>query len=419
MHEILELINKMSPYLLLGFLLAGIMHVFVPTNLYRTYLSKNDFASVLRAALFGLPLPLCSCGVIPTAMSLRREGASKGATVSFLIATPQTGIDSILATYSLMGLPFAILRPIVAFITALFGGQLVNIFNKEEHDKTIVQNSAINEKKDTLKEKSIWKLILAALRYGFVDLIQDIGKWLLIGLFIAGLITVLVPDSFFALFSDSPLMSYLLVLLFSIPMYMCATGSIPIAVALILKGLSPGAALVLLMAGPASSMASIFVINKVLGQRTLLLYLLAIITGAVSVALFIDYILPEEWFTTSINHIETYGEHSTQYIGIICSVLLLILIINAFVLRFCKNRKHKEKEYSTTQHTIKKYKIEGMRCNHCRNNVEKAISSLSGVVEVQVDLDNAIAIVEGNILESEIISVIETLGFKVCYIKEN
>ena len=114
MYEVFELVNKMSPYLLLGFLFAGVMHAFVPSRLYRDYLSGNDFASVLRAALLGIPLPLCSCGVIPTAMSLRREGASKGATVSFLIATPQTGVDSILATYSLMGLPFAMLRPVVS-----------------------------------------------------------------------------------------------------------------------------------------------------------------------------------------------------------------------------------------------------------------------------------------------------------------
>ena len=122
MREIFELINSMAPYLLLGFLLAGLMHAFVPQNLYRRYLGGNSFRSVLNAALLGIPLPLCSCGVIPTAMSLRKEGASKGATVSFLISTPQTGVDSIIATYSLIGLPFALLRPLAALVTSLFGG---------------------------------------------------------------------------------------------------------------------------------------------------------------------------------------------------------------------------------------------------------------------------------------------------------
>ena len=131
MITILELINAMSPFLLLGFFLAGIMHAFVPNTLYSRYLAKDNFASIFWATLFGIPLPLCSCGVIPTAMSLRREGASKGATVSFLIATPQTGVDSIIATYSLMGLPFAIVRPVAALLTALFGGSLVNIFKNK------------------------------------------------------------------------------------------------------------------------------------------------------------------------------------------------------------------------------------------------------------------------------------------------
>ncbi|MCQ2221782.1 MAG: permease, partial [Prevotella sp.] len=132
MEQILDLINEMSPYLLLGFFLAGLMHAFIPGTLYSKYLSKVNFRSVIYAAMLGIPLPLCSCGVIPTAMSLRREGASKGATVSFLIATPQTGVDSIIATFSLMGLPFAIVRPIAALVTALFGGQMVNMVEGKE-----------------------------------------------------------------------------------------------------------------------------------------------------------------------------------------------------------------------------------------------------------------------------------------------
>ena len=132
MQEIFDLINEMSPFLLLGFLLAGLMHAFIPNRLYTTYLAGNSLKSVVYAALFGVPLPLCSCGVIPTAMSIRKEGASKGATVSFLIATPQTGVDSIFATYSLLGLPFAIIRPIVALVTAVFGGVLCNITSSHQ-----------------------------------------------------------------------------------------------------------------------------------------------------------------------------------------------------------------------------------------------------------------------------------------------
>ena len=407
MYEIFELINKMSPYLLLGFLFAGVMHVFVPGSVYKNYLAKNNFASVFRAALFGVPLPLCSCGVIPTAMSLRREGASKGATVSFLIATPQTGVDSILATYSLMGLTFAILRPITAFITAILGGQLVNMF-----DNNIDATTQISEKEQSRNDMTFGNRILTALHYGFVELVQDIGKWLIIGLIIAGLITVLVPDSFFSSFSDSPLLSYLLVLLFSVPMYLCATGSIPIAVALMLKGLSPGTALVLLMAGPAASAASVLVISKVLGRRTMFLYLLAIIGGAILSALLVDYLLPREWFIEPLRYVESCCDAGFPYFGFACTVLLFILLVNAFIQRRLHAAVHSHKVVESAEIPVVRFKIEGMRCNHCRANTEKAIAALPGVVEVTVELDGGIATVKGRVEPDVVIATVTSLGFK-------
>ena len=297
MKEIFDLINSMPPYLLLGFLLAGLMHAFVPATLYRRYLGGSSFRSGLNAALLGIPLPLCSCGVIPTAMSLRKEGASKGATVSFLISTPQTGVDSMIATYSLMGLPFALLRPLVALITSLMGGCLVNRFDDREEASTAEASSVIAESQ---APQPFVQRLKSALHYAFVEMMQDIGRWLVVGLVVEGLITVFVPDSFFAVFADKPLLSMLLVLAFAVPMYLCATGSIPIAVALMLKGLSPGTALVLLMAGPAVNVASMLVISKVMGRKTLLLYLLSIVSGAILFGLGIDYLLPREWFITPL-----------------------------------------------------------------------------------------------------------------------
>ncbi|MBR2300456.1 MAG: permease, partial [Bacteroidaceae bacterium] len=290
---LLDLLNEMSSYLLLGFLIAGILHEFVPQKVYRQQLSKNNFRSVLMATLIGVPLPLCSCGVIPTAMSLRRSGASKGATTAFLISTPQTGVDSILATASLLGIPFAIIRPVVAFITALIGGSIINKFDKGAEEETTIQQE--EHKHKSFKEKCI-----GALRYGFIEMLQDIGKWIVIGLIVAAIITILLPDNFFIQNSSSPILNMLLIMLFAIPMYLCATGSIPIAAALMLKGLSPGAALVLLMAGPVTNMASILVINKVLGRKTLILYLAIIIIGAFTFGIIIDYTLPAEWFTGAI-----------------------------------------------------------------------------------------------------------------------
>ena len=368
MNEVLHMINEMSPFLLLGFLMAGVLHAFVPAKFYTRYLSRGDFRSVFYAAMMGVPLPLCSCGVLPTAMSLRKEGASKGATTSFLIATPQTGVDSIAATYSLMGLAFAVIRPVAALLTALFGGQLTNWMTRgevqstkyevrsdeaEEHccchkeepkaqehcccHKEADDDHCCCHKEDAEEcgchcgdsvpeDASFMDKVKEALRYAFIYMVGDIGKWLVIGLVIAALITMFVPAEFFAVFADNTLLSMLLVLAVSVPMYVCATGSIPIAVALMLKGLTPGAALVLLMAGPAANVASILVIRDRMGGKALTAYLLSIIGGAVACGLAIDWLLPREWFTTSLMQGADCCEPTTPFQWC-CTALLAALLL--------------------------------------------------------------------------------------------
>lgn len=406
MIEIIELVNKMSPYILLGFLLAGIMHAFIPNQMYRRYLGGDSLRSVLYATLLGIPLPLCSCGVIPTAMSLRKEGASNGATVSFLIATPQTGVDSIIATYSLMGLPFALVRPVAALVTALFGGAVVTKFDKGKE-----RGSSCNSCKDCSVEQvkgSFKDKCASALKYAYVDMMQDIGKWLMVGLIIAGLITVFVPDTFFASFGDKSLLSMLLVLAFAIPMYLCATGSIPIAVALMLKGLSPGAALVLLMAGPAVNMASVLVIGKVMGKKTMALYIFSIVVGAMAFGLGIDYLLPREWFTEPLRLIHSCGEGGVQYFNTGCSIILLMLLANAFRLRRTNKTDKVEK-----MENLKVIRIKGMSCNHCKASAEKAVKGVAGVEDVQLDLASGQATIKGNFSMTEVIKAVEEIGFEV------
>ena len=431
MEQILHLINEMSPFLLLGFLLAGLMHAFIPGQIYSRYLAKPTFSSVLYAALFGVPLPLCSCGVIPTAMSLRREGASKGAVASFLIATPQTGVDSIIATYSLMGLPFAIVRPIIAFLTALFGGQMVNAVEdpspalpregeESQHNKPVEAHCECgcghNHAHSHEHEHSFIGKIKEALSYAFLEMMEDIGKWLMIGLIVAGLITVLVPDSFFEVFKDNSLASMLLVLAFAIPMYLCATGSIPIAVALMLKGLTPGSALVLLMAGPACNMASILVINKVMGRKTLITYLASIIAGAVGFGLVIDHLLPREWFIPTIAPSAECCHEETSLFSWICTGVLMLLLINAAWHHYHGGHHHchdKESCDTTTKNHDMEITIKGMNCNHCRANAEKAILACNGVTSASVDLASGKAQINGNADLNEIRSAVEALGFSV------
>ncbi len=229
LNEFYFLFIEMAPWLLFGFLFAGILHVYMPKGSVQKYMGGKNIKSVIYAALLGIPLPLCSCGVIPTGISFYKEGASKGATVSFLISTPQTGVDSILATYSLLGLPFAILRPIVAVFSGILGGVISNNGSSAQISQD-VKDEVFPEEKQGNKFKIM-------LHYAFNEFLMDIAKWLIIGLAIAALISMLLPADFFALYLDNELLSMVIVLAASIPIYVCATGSIPIAADLMMKGL--------------------------------------------------------------------------------------------------------------------------------------------------------------------------------------
>ncbi len=421
---LIMMLAEMAPYLLLGFFFAGLLRAFVPKSIYRKHLAPRNMKSVVKAALLGIPLPLCSCGVIPTSVGLRREGASHGACTSFLIATPQTGVDSIAATYSLMGLPFAIVRPIAALFTSMFGGWLVNKFAHEDEtlsEETTKETAECNC--DQHPSPSFWNNFISAMRYAFVEMLQDVGKWLVVGLLIAALITVAVPNEWLAALHDYKLLNMLIVLAVAIPMYVCATGSIPIAVSLMAKGLTPGAALVLLMAGPAVNSASMLVVGKVFGRRTLRLYLTAIITGAVVFGLCIDYLLPQQWFKVS-GMIMSGGHcaHCLSTMDWVWMAIFLLLLVNAFVDRLRHSwmlRREKSKEEGGKQNIkdgdtasdITIYDVKEMACNHCKANVEKIISGIAGVESVEVDLVKGIAYVHGQHDHSEVERQVTANGY--------
>lgn len=398
----INMLCQMAPYLLLGFMMAGVLHVFVPANFFERHLAKENFKSVLLAALIGVPLPLCSCGVIPTAISLRKDGASRGATVSFMISTPQIGVDSIIATYSMMGLPFAIVRPLAALLTSIAGGAVTTWLSKDE---IVVRQNCSCETKENTRNRFVMFL-----KYSFIDLVQNIGKWLVIGLMIGTLITILVPDSFFTDLNLPSIVTMLIVLLIAIPMYVCSTGSIPIAAALMLKGLSPGAALVLLIAGPGVSVASLLVVGKSLGKKQLLFYLGSIILGSMICGLFVDNFLPREWFAiTSLcetsGHCASHAGVSASWFEIVSGIFLVLLLINAFMLKFFK------KEETVNENQVV-YRIDGMSCNHCKNSVEKAIKALDNVEDVEVILGKKEAVVTGKPNDEIVKKTVEELGFE-------
>ena len=395
--SLMNVVCEMAPYLMLGFFIAGVLHVFVPQRFYANYLSRKNKLSVVWAALLGIPLPLCSCGVIPTAIGLRNEKASKGAIASFLIATPQTGIDSILATFSLMGLGFAIIRPMAALITGVCGGLLVN---RLVHEDDITEESVSSCQVES--GNRIWRI----LKYAYYDMLRDIGLRLLIGLVVAALIQVAVPDEFFLSFGSQPLLQMLVILIIAIPMYICSTGSIPVAAALMVKGLSPGAALVMLMAGPAVNLASILVVHKSMGRRFTSVYLMTIVGFAVLFGLLLN--------ATGINFTTGAQEACCMNTSalpspfkIVCATVLTLLIIFALMMKLFSRFSDKK----TLDPDVTVYRVEDMHCSHCEAAVVRAVEEVPGVEKAKASASANTLTIKGPATEDAIRTAVEGIGY--------
>ena len=406
------IVFEMAPYILLGFLFAGLLNEFVKPRTMARHLSGSGLLPVIKAAALGVPLPLCSCGVLPTAVSLRRRGASRAASTSFLIATPQTGVDSIAATYSLLGLPFAMIRPVAALVGAVAGGWAVGRFGGEEKAASDEESCcAVGEEEASSGDASPGRRLLRAVRYGFVDMVGSVGGWLVIGLIVAALITVTVPGSFFTALSDNRLLAMLAVVAVAVPMYVCATGSIPIAMSLMMKGLSPGIAFVMLMAGPAANFASVMILSRTSGRRATAIYIASVVATAIGFGLVIDCLLPQSWFALPMSG--SGACHSAEAIGWfpkVCGILLTLLLgYTLIVQRLIRRRRNKNIEKQMN----KDYRIKGMNCPHCSATVERTIRGLEGVEEVSVDLAKGVAHVKGSVDDEVLARAVELAGFSV------
>jgi len=406
---LIELTTEMAPYLLLGFLFAGLLKVFLPQNMMAKYLGKSSFKSVLNASLLGVPLPLCSCGVLPAGISLYKNGASKGAAVSFLTSTPQTGVDSILVTWSMLGLPFALIRPVAALFTGITGGLLTNKLEKEKSPTDEPHNEF-----EAVKQKPSLK---AVLYYAFVEMMADIAKWLVIGLLIAAFISVIIPDNFFQEFHINGFLGMLIILVASIPLYICATSSVPIAAVLLLKGLSPGALLVFLMAGPATNAATMTVIGKNLGNKTLWIYLSSLIAGSLLFGLIIDHFLPGSWFlpVSMITHGHTH-ELLPQWLEIGSAIILTLLLINSFIqqYKFKMNTKKQETKAASFSMDVPDMviNVEGMTCEHCKAKVENGLRGQDNITNAVADTENDLVKIYGNHLDAgDLGKIVTELGY--------
>ncbi|MEJ6475152.1 SO_0444 family Cu/Zn efflux transporter [Pseudoalteromonas piscicida] len=393
-----------APWLLLGLVLAGLLNVFIPKDLLQKHLGKEGFWTTIKAALIGAPMPLCSCGVIPAAVGLRRAGGSKSATTAFLVSTPETGVDSISVSYVLLGPFMAVIRPIAAVASAIAAGLLVgsekddkpttvkDLHNADETEsccsstkgaeskpqptksccesKPVAMQSASTsccataepqlamagvgggccetatpatsscceatadtssccEPSSAAETQSVFAKIIEAVKFSCNKLLSDTAVWLLIGLFFAALVQTFVPESFLSQWGDG-ILAMLAVILISIPMYICATASTPIAAGLLMAGVSPGAVLVFMLAGPATNIATIGVVGKELGRRAVFAYL----GGVIGVALFFGYLT--DYLVTTYGFVVTpmIGEEHevlphwlTVSMGMLLAALLLRLAI--------------------------------------------------------------------------------------------
>lgn len=330
--EIWHTFDEAALYILLGLFVAGLIQMFLNKDMIARHLGKKGIKSVILAAIFGVPLPLCSCGVIPTAVSLRKNGASKGAVLSFLISTPETGVDSIAISYALLDPIMTIFRPIAAFITAVIAGIVENVFGRKDIEEALQKTNTCEscgcDEDECHREHGIIGRFKYGMRYAFSELLGDIAKWLIFGIVIAGIISYFVPVNLVERYLGNNWQAMLMMLLIGIPLYICATASTPIAAALIAKGMSPGAALVFLLAGPATNIAGILTVGKFLGKRSLIIYLLSISVCAVILGLLLNQI----YLISGINIKATLGkagEILPHYLKITSAIILITLMVNA------------------------------------------------------------------------------------------
>lgn len=398
--ELWRILLELSPSLLLGLLVAGLMHVYLPRGWIEARLSGSGPGAVLRAVLIGVPMPLCSCGVVPTAIGLKNQGASRAAATAFLISTPQTGVDSVLVSASFLGWPFALFKVAAAFVTGVIGGALVGLVAPDEVKPQPTGGAAATPDQPRGG-------LLQAARYAVFELLAMIDLWIAGGVLVAALISTVVPADFFlgATWAQGPI-GMLLVLALSLPLYVCTTGSVPIAASLIAAGMPTGTALVFLMAGPATNVATMGAVYRTLGLRVLGIYLGTVAVMSVLLGMSFDFVLGGAGAAAAHHH------HETSWLATGSAITLLALLVVLSSQRLARRitaATHRGDEDNMDLIL----QVDGMSCQHCVANVKKTLEAFDEVEEANPDLATGRVKVRGGQLDSSaLVAAIEKAGYK-------
>ena len=404
--EVWEVLLELSPWLLVGMVVAGLLHGLLPKDFIRRQLQGP--MGVLKSVILGIPLPLCSCGVIPAGLGLKEDGASDGSSLAFLIATPQTGVDSVLVSAGMLGWPFALFKVFTAAITGIVGGLLADQvggapekISHHAHDHGNHHGHDQSHSHDSDSSRSIGGMVSHA-----VDVLRSIWRWLVFGALISALITVALPEgSLSMLEGGGGILAALSMLLISAPLYVCATASVPIAASLVAGGMPTGAALVFLMAGPATNVATIGAIYRGFGTRILGVYLGTIIIGSIGFAMTFDWILD----AGVVQGVEAH-EHGAAWWAVGSTVVLLGLMA-WFALQELRSffRKVTQAPADGTQRV---YEVSGMSCTSCVNKLDGALRKIDGVNFVEVKLDPQQVIVGGAVSPDAVKTIVRNAGFE-------
>lgn len=376
---------ELAPWLLLGTAIAGALHAFTPADLVRRHLGGRF--GVIKAVALGVPMPLCSCGVIPAGVSLRKDGASRGASLGFIISTPQTGVDSILVSAAFLGLPFALFKVFAAFVTGIVGGAIANVAEPEPQPKASSKRQPV-----------------PGLAAGFAhatEVLRSIALYIVVGVVASAAIQVFVPTEVFASIAGYGVLATAgAALAVSVPMYVCATASVPVAAALIAGGLPTSAAMVFLMAGPATNLATIGAVRDALGTRSLIIYLVTVIVGATGFGFLFD-----EFFTLSVaGHAHTH-QMVPRWLELLSAGVLALMLLS-FMADSIRQKLQRAPEQVDVE-----LDLAGLTCGGCVRSLDTALRALPGVEDVEVT--KTTARITGMVPRRQLESVVQAKGFQV------